>query len=179
MKCLWRHRFSAPVFFGAVISAGLAWDTADLLQALMVLINGSCHPDSVQACHSGLEGLRSPAQGRKGSALQRRSKRNHRYGFLAGVIPLRGSTDCAVSDYQSGYSLCPMCVAFQPAHGATAVRNKDRFRYVVFHDTKPPVLMDDGISTGGFGQMMVASGATFSLFGSQIRIVSTFRPRMF
>ena len=27
------------IFFGAVISAGLAWDTADLLQALMVLIN--------------------------------------------------------------------------------------------------------------------------------------------
>ena len=27
------------VFLGAVISAGLAWDTADLLQALMVLIN--------------------------------------------------------------------------------------------------------------------------------------------
>ncbi len=30
---------TALVFFGAVISAGLAWDTADLLQALMVLIN--------------------------------------------------------------------------------------------------------------------------------------------
>ena len=27
------------VFLGAVISAGLAWDTADLLQALMVIIN--------------------------------------------------------------------------------------------------------------------------------------------
>ena len=27
------------VFVGAVISAGLAWDTADLLQALMVIIN--------------------------------------------------------------------------------------------------------------------------------------------
>ena len=30
---------TALVFLGAVISAGLAWDTADLLQALMVLIN--------------------------------------------------------------------------------------------------------------------------------------------
>ena len=30
---------TALVFVGAVISAGLAWDTADLLQALMVLIN--------------------------------------------------------------------------------------------------------------------------------------------
>ncbi len=30
---------TALVFFGAVISASLAWDTADLLQALMVLIN--------------------------------------------------------------------------------------------------------------------------------------------
>ena len=30
---------SGLVFLGAVISAGLAWDTADLLQALMVLIN--------------------------------------------------------------------------------------------------------------------------------------------
>ena len=27
------------VFLGAIISAGLAWDTADLLQALMVVIN--------------------------------------------------------------------------------------------------------------------------------------------
>ncbi len=27
------------VFLGAVISAGLAWDTSDLLQAMMVLIN--------------------------------------------------------------------------------------------------------------------------------------------
>ena len=30
---------TALVFLGAVISAGLAWDTADLLQALMVIIN--------------------------------------------------------------------------------------------------------------------------------------------
>ena len=30
---------TALVFFGAVITADLAWDTADLLQALMVLIN--------------------------------------------------------------------------------------------------------------------------------------------
>ena len=30
---------TALIFLGAVISAGLAWDTADLLQALMVLIN--------------------------------------------------------------------------------------------------------------------------------------------
>ena len=30
---------TALIFLGAVISAGLAWDTADLLQALMVIIN--------------------------------------------------------------------------------------------------------------------------------------------
>ena len=38
---LFVYRLAATVlvFLGAVISAGLAWDTADLLQALMVLIN--------------------------------------------------------------------------------------------------------------------------------------------
>ena len=35
----WRLFCSLLVFVGAVISAGLAWDTADLLQALMVIIN--------------------------------------------------------------------------------------------------------------------------------------------
>ena len=35
----WRLLCSALVFVGAVISAGLAWDSADLLQALMVIIN--------------------------------------------------------------------------------------------------------------------------------------------
>ena len=38
MTC-WRLFCSLLVFLGAVISAGLAWDTADLLQALMVIIN--------------------------------------------------------------------------------------------------------------------------------------------
>ena len=36
---IYRLLASALVFAGAVISAGLAWDTADLLQALMVIIN--------------------------------------------------------------------------------------------------------------------------------------------
>ena len=35
----WRIFCSVLVFLGAIISAGLAWDTADLLQALMVIIN--------------------------------------------------------------------------------------------------------------------------------------------
>ena len=35
----WRLLCTALVFLGAVISAGLAWDSADLLQALMVIIN--------------------------------------------------------------------------------------------------------------------------------------------
>ena len=35
----WRIFCALLVFLGAVISAGLAWDTADLLQALMVIIN--------------------------------------------------------------------------------------------------------------------------------------------
>ena len=38
MTC-WRLFCALLVFIGAVISAGLAWDTADLLQALMVIIN--------------------------------------------------------------------------------------------------------------------------------------------
>ena len=36
---VYRLAATALVFLGAVISAGLAWDTADLLQALMVIIN--------------------------------------------------------------------------------------------------------------------------------------------
>jgi len=36
---VFRLAATALVFLGAVISAGLAWDTADLLQALMVIIN--------------------------------------------------------------------------------------------------------------------------------------------
>ena len=35
----WRIFCALLVFLGAIISAGLAWDTADLLQALMVIIN--------------------------------------------------------------------------------------------------------------------------------------------
>ena len=38
MTC-WRLFCSALVFIGAIISAGLAWDSADLTQALMVIIN--------------------------------------------------------------------------------------------------------------------------------------------
>ena len=38
MTC-WRLLCSALVFLGAIISAGLAWDSADLTQALMVIIN--------------------------------------------------------------------------------------------------------------------------------------------
>ena len=38
MTC-WRLFCSALVFVGAIISAGLAWDSADLTQALMVIIN--------------------------------------------------------------------------------------------------------------------------------------------
>ena len=38
MTC-WRLLCSALVFIGAIISAGLAWDSADLTQALMVIIN--------------------------------------------------------------------------------------------------------------------------------------------
>ena len=36
---LWRLCATALIFIGAIISAGLAWDTADLLQAAMVIIN--------------------------------------------------------------------------------------------------------------------------------------------
>ena len=36
---IWRLCATALIFIGAIISAGLAWDTADLLQALMVIIN--------------------------------------------------------------------------------------------------------------------------------------------
>ena len=36
---VYRLLASALVFAGAIVSAGLAWDTADLLQALMVIIN--------------------------------------------------------------------------------------------------------------------------------------------
>ena len=35
----WRLCATALIFIGAIISAGLAWDTADLLQAAMVIIN--------------------------------------------------------------------------------------------------------------------------------------------
>lgn len=35
----WRLFCAALVFVGAIISAGLAWDSADLTQALMVIIN--------------------------------------------------------------------------------------------------------------------------------------------
>jgi AGCS family alanine or glycine:cation symporter len=38
MTC-WRLLCSVLVFVGAIISAGLAWDSADLTQALMVIIN--------------------------------------------------------------------------------------------------------------------------------------------
>lgn len=38
MTC-WRLFCSALVFLGAIISAGLAWDSADLTQAIMVIIN--------------------------------------------------------------------------------------------------------------------------------------------
>lgn len=58
------------VMLGAMLSMSLAWDTADLFQAMMVVINIPCYPHPGPHLHAGTEGLPGAACPGKGPRVQ-------------------------------------------------------------------------------------------------------------
>ncbi len=79
---VFRLAATALVFVGAIVSAGLAWDTADMLQGTMVIIN---IPVILILSNKGLAVLKDYMRQRKegkNPRVPRRRHRHHRYGLL-------------------------------------------------------------------------------------------------
>ena len=73
------------VMLGAIITMQLAWDTADLFQALMVIINVPVILILSRTAVKVLKGLYCPAQGRKEPRVQVRQRRLGRENRSLGV----------------------------------------------------------------------------------------------
>ena len=84
---VFRLAATALVFVGAIVSAGLAWDTADMLQGTMVIIN---IPVILILGNKGVAVLKDYMRQRKEGQNPRvpcRRHRHHRYGLLELSLP--------------------------------------------------------------------------------------------